>query len=150
MGSSKRSKEVVGVKAAILIFMVSTVVGGFFQRASKCGLQEPRLNAPKRLVSIRGKATMTFDRSDREVPATTETLIFQKVGCESCFIGTEVNSDGSYEILVGDGKYRIVVVRPSAPEEDLLAPGQERFIDTETSYNSTGTFTFDVKIKARK
>lgn len=137
------------MKFVLLVLVVS--VGGWtlMQRPATCADSSANLT-PKRLVSIRGKAIMGLPGNAREVPATTETLIFQKVGCESCFIGTEVNSDGSYEILVGDGKYKIIVVRPSAPEVDLLAPNQERFIDTESAYNSTGTFNFDIKIRLPK
>ena len=64
------------------------------------------------------------------MPATSETLIFQKVGCESCFVGANVDDAGNYKILVSDGKYKIIVRNPSSPEVDWLAPNQARFIDT--------------------
>lgn len=130
------------MKTIALIVILS--VGGFsvWHRSSSCAPEGPR-----RLVVIKGKATILDGPGGREDAATSETLIFQKVGCENCYVGTGVKADGSYEILVGDGKYKVIVNRPSAPQVDLLAPNQERFIDTESAYNMTGVFTFDVKIK---
>jgi hypothetical protein len=95
---------------------------------------------------IKGKATIILS-SREELPATTETLIFKKVGCESCFVGADVDSQGNYKILVSDGKYQIIVRNPSSPEVDWLSPQQERFIDTGSENSPNSTFTFNIKIQ---
>lgn len=108
---------------------------------------------PQRLVIIKGKATIMNHPDLGITPATSETLIFQKVGCNSCYIATNVDIDGNYKISVGDGKYKIIVRNPSSPEFDMLAPDQERFIDTETleaKQYSKQVFNFDVKIRLPK
>ena len=88
-------------------------------------------STPSRLVSISGKAMIiNLPGAEGAVPATSETIIFQREGCESCFCGARVDQDGFYRVLVGDGKYKVIVRNPSSPEKDWLAPDQERFIDT--------------------
>ena len=108
---------------------------------------------PSRLVIIKGKATIINFPGVGQMPATSETIIFQKVGCSSCYIGTHTDSDGNYKISVGHGKYKIIVRNPSSPEFDMLVPEQERFIDTETleaKKYSQQVFDFDIKIRLPK
>jgi hypothetical protein len=133
---------------AILVLLTILVGPFLWQKNAQCSLDNRRGIEPQRLVTIKGTAKITnLPGVSTEVPATSETLIFQRVGCESCFVGTHVDVDGNYKILVGDGKYKLIVHSPSAPEVDFLAPGQEKFIDTESVYNVTATFTFDIKLK---
>lgn len=106
-------------------------------------------SGPMRLVIIQGKLTVINHPELGKVPASG-TVIFQKVGCNSCYIGANADIDGNYKILVGDGKYKVIVRNPSSPEFDMLAPEQERFIDTETleaKQHSKQVFDFDVKIR---
>lgn len=103
-------------------------------------------SGPTRMVIIQGKATI-LNLPGGELPATSETLIFQKVGCETCYVGARVSSDGNYKVLVGDGKYKIIVRNPSSPEKDWLAPDQERFIDTGSENSLNQVFNFDIRIK---
>lgn len=105
---------------------------------------------PRRLVIIKGKATIINLKDVGETAATSETLIFQKVGCESCYVGANVDIDGNYKVLVGDGKYKIIVNSPSSPEVDLLAPDQKRFVDTGSKNSPDSVFNFDIKIKSEK
>jgi hypothetical protein len=102
---------------------------------------------PKRLVVIQGKAMIINFPGRDEVPATSETLIFKKAGCESCFVGATVDKDGKYQILVADGKYEIIVRNPSSPAADWLAPDQKRFIDTDSDSDPTSVVKFDIRIK---
>ena len=105
---------------------------------------------PERLVIIQGKATILNHPNLGKTPDSNGTIIFQRVGCSSCFIGTDADSNGNYKIAVGDGKYKVIVRNPSSPEFDMLAPDQERFIDTETleaKKYSKQVFDFDIKIR---
>jgi|SRR5690606_7502897 len=104
---------------------------------------------PKRLVIIQGKVTISGGKLPGEMAAPGD-IIFQKVGCASCFIGARADSDGKYNITVGDGKYKVIVRDPSAPDSDYLAPDQERFIDTQTleaKMNSQQVFDFNVRLR---
>lgn len=110
-------------------------------------------DSPMRLVIIQGKATIVNFPDVGQMPATSETIIFQKVGCPSCYIGTNTDADGNYKIKVGDGKYKVIVRNPSSPEFDMLTPEQERFIDTGTDdakKYSKQVFDFDIKIRLPK
>lgn len=129
----------------IVLFFLAVFFGN---KENSCLLaQESSKLLPKRLVIIKGKATIINHPDLGETPATSETLIFQKIGCESCFIGTNVDQDGNYKILVSDGKYKIIVRNPSSPEKDLLDIKQEKFIDTGSENSPNSTFNFDIKIK---
>jgi len=103
-------------------------------------------HGPQRVVIITGKATI-INFPNGPLPATSETLIFQKAGCETCYVAAKVDDDGQYKILVGDGKYKIIVRNPSSPEVDWLAPDQERYIDTGSENSPNSLFRFDIKIK---
>lgn len=137
----------------LLVLTVILLFGAvlFGQRQEPCSATNGYGDSgPKRLVIIKGKATIINLPGVGEVPATSETLIFQKAGCESCFVGAKVDVDGNYNILVSDGKYKIIVRNPSSPEVDLLAPNQERFIDTGSENSPNSVFNFDIKIKLPK
>lgn len=110
-------------------------------------------SGPKRLVIVKGKATIINHPTLGETPYSGGTLIFQKIGCSSCYIGTNADVDGNYKISVGDGKYRIIVRNPSSPEFDMLTPEQEKLVDTETDdakKYSKQVFDFDVKVRLPK
>ncbi|MBA2736330.1 MAG: hypothetical protein H0U50_06005 [Pyrinomonadaceae bacterium] len=124
----------------------------FINNRDSCSLAQSSDNdlGPKRLIIIQGKAMILNHPDLGKTPTTSETIIFQKVDCKSCFIGTNTDIDGNYKITVGDGKYRVIVRNPSSPEFDMLAPNQERFIDTETleaKKYSKQVFDFDINIK---
>lgn len=129
------------MKLLLLLILLVSAPLSFVHRSRSCA--DP---SPKRLVIIQGKA-MIVNFPGGAVPATSETLIFKKVGCESCFIGAKVESDGKYKILVADGKYEIIARNPSSPEVDWLAPDQRRTVDTDSDNSTSSAINFDVKIK---
>lgn len=99
-----------------------------------------------KLFVIKGRVIELNNIDLGETPAHgSTTLIFQKNGCRNCLIATKPDVNGNYEIRVGDGKYRIIVTSPSPPENDLLAPNQERFVDTKKA--TSRVVNFDVKLK---
>ena len=123
----------------------------FINNRDSCSFAQNSENdfGPKRLVIIQGKAMILNHPKLGNTPATTSTIIFQKIGCESCYIGTHPDIDGNYKISVGDGKYKVIVRNPSSPDFDMLAPDQERFIETdslEAKKYSKQVFDFDIKI----
>ena len=135
------------MKPILLIIIFLSVPSLFGHWGKNCSTDVgSRGSSPKRLVIIQGNATI-INIPGGELPATSETLIFQKVGCETCYVGTHVDGKGKYKIIVGDGKYKIIVRDPSSPEADWLAPDQPRFVDTESEDSSNQVFNFDIKIK---
>ncbi len=127
----------------------------FINNRDFCSLAQSSDNdlGPNRLVIIQGKAMILNHPDLGKTPATSETIIFQRVGCSSCFIGTNTDIDGNYKIQVGDGKYKVIVRNPSSPEFDMLADNQERYVDTETleaKKYSKQVFDFDVNIRLPK
>jgi hypothetical protein len=132
---------------SILLIIVLLIGLSFVSHSEKnCLSNGSGDSGPTRMVIIQGKATI-LNLPGGELPATSETLIFQKVGCETCYVGARVNSDGNYKVLVGDGKYKIIVRNPSSPEKDWLAPDQERFIDTGSENSPNQVFNFDIRIR---
>jgi hypothetical protein len=148
VGSSECKIEVIQMKLILFTLTFLSCALIFGQRQEFCSLANGSGDSlPKRLVIIKGKATIINFPGKGEIPATSETLIFQKVGCESCFIGANVDTEGNYKIYVSDGKYKIIVRNPSSPHVDWLAPDQERFVDTGCENSPDSVFNFDIKIK---
>lgn len=144
---TKQCKKVIKMKTIFLVvFLFLTVL--LVNKQNICSFSESADElGPKRLVIITGKATIINHPELGMVPDSGGTIIFQKAGCSSCFIGTTTDIDGNYKVLVGDGKYQVIVRNPSSPEVDLLAPNQARFIDTGSENSPKQVFNFDIKIK---
>ena len=135
------------MKVVLLLIVLLTCSSLFVPRDENCTSPDTYGDpTPKRLVVIQGNATI-INFPGGPLPATSETLIFKKAGCESCFVGANVDKDGKYRILVDDGKYEIIVRNPSSPEKDWLAPDQKRLIDTESDSDPTSVVHFDIRIK---
>lgn len=135
------------------VLLLAILMTGYplLQSQDVCFSRNDYESTPGGLVSIKGKAMFTNFPDVGRLAATSETLIFQKVGCESCFIGARVDAEGNYQILVGEGKYKLIVRNPSSPEVDWLAPDQDRFVDTKTDDpRFSGVINFDVKIQLPK
>lgn len=134
------------------VFLLLSLASGQINTRDSCPQDQHFDDSPRRLVIIQGKATIDLP-DEGPLPATSESLIFKKVGCNSCFVAATVDIDGNYKIHVADGKYKIIVRNPSSPDFDMLMPDQERFIDTETAYarmHSQQVFKFDIRIRTPK
>lgn len=106
---------------------------------------------PIGIAVITGKAMISIPGEKAPLPATSETIMFQRVGCPQCVVATTPGTDGTYKIMASDGKYKVIVENPS-PVYDMLSPDQERYISTETldaKQHSQHTFNFDIKIQSR-
>ena len=125
------------------MFMLFSALGHMNPRDSCSGSSDAD-DLPERLVIIQGKATIDLPEHG-PLPATSEILIFKKTDCKSCFVTATVDINGNYKIYVADGKYKIIVRNPSSPEFDMLAPDQERFVNTVYSKD---VYDFDIKIRA--
>ena len=122
--------------------------GIFVANYSTCSFAKS--DTPERLVVIKGIVTILNHPDLGKIPDSGRTIIFQKVGCNSCYVGTNADADGKYKIMVDDGKYKIIARNPSSPEIDLLAPDQEKFIDTESDEakkESKQVFDLDIDLE---
>lgn len=72
-------------------------------------------------------------------------LVFQRDGCDKCLVATHADINGDYKILVGRGRYKLIVYNPSGPPYDLIAPGQPRYVDAVPGLQDT---QFDIKLVA--
>jgi hypothetical protein len=135
------------MKVVLLLIVLMTCSWLFVPRDENCTSADAYADpTPKRLVVIQGNATI-INFPDGPLPASSETLIFKKAGCQSCFVAANPDKDGKYRILVADGKYEIIVRNPSSPEKDWLAPDQKRLIDTENDSDPNSVVHFDIRIK---
>jgi hypothetical protein len=128
---------------ASIVFLIST------ERDTEClsasSFQDDR-GIHNRLVVIKGKVIELNNRDLGVTPAhASTTLIFQRVGCRTCLVASRPDIDGNYEVRVGRGRYRLIVTSPSAPQYDLLAPEQQRYVDTTNS--ASQVITFDVRLR---
>lgn len=132
----------------VVMLLVATLGLGVFLLGSSRAKGSASCETPSRLVIIRGTVT-ELDHPTLGATNAVGTLVFQKVGCDACYVGAKINSQGRYEILVGDGNYRVMYMDP-IDNIDYLAPDQPRFIDTETIESkkySKSVFDFDVRLK---
>jgi hypothetical protein len=98
-----------------------------------------------RIVLIRGKVTELNNLDLGETQAHGSTpIIFKKHGCKNCIFATRPDSQGNYEVQLGKGKYELIVMAPSPPQHDLLAPSQQREVNATGSNSS---ITLDIKLK---
>ena len=79
-----------------------------------------------------------------KTPANFFELVFRRVGCNKCLVGTRTDIDGKYDLILGEGRYEIIVFSPSTPIYDLIAPNQPRMVKVSSGIMET---QFDVLLK---
>ena len=77
---------------------------------------------------VKGQVRILNNPEIGDTPASVMYLVFQRVGCKRCLIGTFADLDGNYKLFLGKGKYELIIFQPSRPIYDLLAPDQPRFV----------------------
>lgn len=105
-------------------------------------------DTPMRLVIIKGRAVQVDTISKRELPATTDTIMFQNTKCPSSFSAVRPDQNGNYQVMLSDGVYRLVVRDPASPDEDLLEKDQQRIVDTGSENSPNPTFELNIRIRA--
>jgi hypothetical protein len=102
------------------------------------------------LVTIRGKAVILNHPQLGKTDGGGLPLIFQREDCKRCLVATRTNLDGSYEITVARGRYRVILRETrggGSPSYDLLAPSQPRYIEA-TSQLQPNVFDLQVVLPA--
>ena len=118
-----------------IVFTASYV--GYGQRIVRDGIYN-------KIVTIKGHVEVRVS-SLEPLRGSGAYLVFQRDGCNDCLVATHADASGDYKILVGRGRYRLIVYNPSRPNFDLLAPDQPRYIDAVPRLQDT---QFDIKLIA--
>ena len=95
------------------------------------------------IVTIKGKVQFLNNPEYGKVPAGGQYLVFQREGCKHCLVATNADENGNYKILVGQGKYKVIVYNPSPPTYDMLAPDQSRYVMATSVIEDT---QFDINL----
>src|SRR5579884_2514671 len=61
-------------------------------------------------ATIKGKVTILNHPQLGKTAGSSTYLVFRKLECDSCFLGVRTDPDGSYQIRVAPGQYRLVVL----------------------------------------
>ncbi len=96
-----------------------------------------------RIVVIKGRVEIMAPDRSGPLRGSGIYLVFQREGCNDCLVATHADAEGDYKILVGRGRYKLIVYNPSPPTYDLIAPGQARYVDADPKLQDT---KFDIKL----
>lgn len=96
-----------------------------------------------RMVTIKGHVEILNNPQLGKTAASGAYLVFQRVGCKDCLIGTYADENGDYRIRVGRGRYKLIVYNPSPPTYDMIAPAQRRFVNAFPNLRDT---QFDIQL----
>lgn len=93
-----------------------------------------------RIQQVKGKVVYLNRPDLRKTPASGQYLVFQRVGCKDCLVATRADVEGNYELLLGVGKYKLIVQFKNcgyAPSEDCdgdnyLSANQSQYLTVES------------------
>jgi len=95
------------------------------------------------IVTIKGHVQILNHPELGKTPASGQYLVFQREGCKQCLVAVNADANGDYKVLVGRGRYKIIVRNPSPPTYDMLAPDQSRYVTATSVLQDT---QFDVNL----
>jgi hypothetical protein len=98
------------------------------------------------LVTIKGKVQIQNHPQLGKTPGSFVSILFQFEGCKKCLFVARTDADGTYEIGVGRGRYRVIKREArggGSPSYDMLSPDQPRYVDATSVLKPT---EFDIKI----
>jgi hypothetical protein len=130
------------MKNFLKTFLIAVLVLSFISIVALASFHDD-IEVYNHIVTIKGKVQLLNHPEYGKVPAGGQYLVFQREGCKYCLIATNADENGNYKILVGQGKYKVIVYNPSSVTYDLLAPGQARFI---TANSITQDTQFDINL----
>ena len=99
-----------------------------------------------KIGTIKGHVQWLNNRDLGKTPANGMYIVFQRVGCRKCLVGTHADIDGNYKVFLGLGRYKLIIFKPSPPVYDLLAPDQPRFVNVSDTLRDT---VFDINLKTK-
>lgn len=99
-----------------------------------------------RIVQIKGTVTIRNHPELGVTPASFTGIVFRREGCRDCLVVVNTDENGRYQVLLGQGRYKIIKRGGSGglnPTYDMLAPDQPRIIEARRSPYPT---EFDIRI----
>lgn len=133
------------MKNFLRVLLISVLVLGGVAIGVFASFRDDDSEVYNRIAAIKGNVQLLNHPEYGKVPAGGQYLVFQRDGCKSCLVATHADKDGNYKILVGKGKYKVIVYNPSPPTYDMLAPDQARFITANPGIQDT---QFDISLVA--
>jgi hypothetical protein len=95
---------------------------------------------------LRGQIIITNHPTLGRTPAAGHYLVFQRLDCKRCAIGTRSDLRGKYELFLSAGRYRVIstasVVEGEGP--DLISPAQVREVEVKGPPDET---IFDIELR---
>lgn len=131
------------MKNFMRMLLVSVLVLGIISIVIRASFRDDDSEVYNRIVAIKGNVQLLNQPEYGKVPAGGQYLVFQRDGCKSCLVATHADKDGNYKILVGKGKYKVIVHNPSSVTYDMLAPDQARFVTANSIIQDT---QFDINL----
>lgn len=137
--------------ALALLALASIGFAVYAQRSRSC--TEKDFDAYNRIEQVKGKVTILNHPTLGKTAGSGVYLVFRREGCEDCLIGTNTDGDGNYKILVGVGKYKIIVQDPRCEVsgegcncQNMLAADQPEFIDVKKGRAYDSEFNINLSL----
>ena len=143
------------------LFQLTTalvVLGGiglavYAQKTTVCSSDDEKVY-DGRIQYLKGKVIYLNHPDIGQMPATGQYLVFQRQDCKDCLVATNTDAEGNYKILVGVGRYKLIVQERACdyggncpPCHNLLPPDQPQYVDVE---KAPVTEDFNIKLVLRK
>jgi len=103
-----------------------------------------------RIIQVKGKVTILNHPELHKTPGNGMYLVFQREDCKRCLVATHAQSDGGYEVFLGEGRYKLIVRENRCDYGglgcdcyDLLASKQPRYVEAKRGPYPT---EFDIDI----
>lgn len=129
-------QRTVAAVGALIVIVASVTI---FARSQK----DSEAEVYNQIVTIKGHVEILNNPEIGRTAGSGEYLVFQRDGCNKCLIATYADANGNYKILVGRGRYKLIVYNPSPPTYDMLAPDQPRYVTATSILQDT---RFDIKL----
>ncbi len=130
------------MKHFLKIFLIAMLVLSFVSTVTLTVFSDDS-DVYNQIATIKGKVQLLNQPEFGKVPAGGQYLVFQREGCKRCLVATNADENGNYKILVGRGKYKVIVYNPSSVKYDMLAPDQPKFVTANSVIQDT---QFDIDL----
>lgn len=95
----------VTVRVLLVVIVVGATIEGRTQQIVKVG-------AYNRMATIKGHVEILNNPELGRTAGSGQYLVFQRVGCNDCLVGTYADANGDYKIRIGRGRYKLIVYNP--------------------------------------
>ena len=89
---------------------------------------------------VEGTITILNHPTLGRTPDVGDLVVFQRMDCRQCVVGVETDSKGRYRVFLGAGRYKLIMRKGTRDTQDVLAPGQPRYLNVNRSAGAIQTF----------